>query len=108
MSKKKNIRDQTIEPRVSRFAWIVWTAFIVLYLAMNAFFVFGVEKHTAEILVSWGIGLPILTNLIWWVISFRLRNRIQRWWAFGICTAVVVGLAGFLSMLAIAQMQAPV
>jgi len=108
MSKKDQAGVRTNEPRVVRIAWVVWGIFIALYLAMNAFFIFGIEKPTPEILVSWGIGLPILTNLVWWVISFRLRNRIERWWAFGICTAVLVGLAGFLAMLAIAQMASAV
>ena len=105
MSKRNQNETLISEKRVSRIAWIVWAVFIAAYLAMNALFIFGGRKPTPEILLGWGIGLPILTNLCWWGIAFRLRHRIRVWWAFGICTAAVVGIAGFLSMLAISQMM---
>ena len=88
-----------------KLVWTVWIVSIILYAAMNALAIHYSNLPGEKLLIGWGFVMPILLNFVWWVISFRMRFYFQKWWAFGICTTVFVGLAGFLSMLAIAQMM---
>ncbi len=79
--------------------WVVWGIVMVIYTAMNGFFLTRGEAMKMEAILGWGIIMPILTNLVWWAIAFRFRTYFQRWWIFGITTAVFVGVTGFLTML---------
>lgn len=89
-----------------KFVWVVWGVCMVIYAGMNALAIYKSGIPGEKLLIGWGFVMPILMNFVWWVIAYRMRFYFQDWWAFGICTAVFVGLAGFLSMLAIAQSMA--
>ena len=92
------------EPRVIRTAWTVWAVFLACYLAINAFAVISESVDQEKAMIGFGIVMPILSNLVWWLISFRLRFRMRNWWLIGIVNAVIVGLAGFGTMLLIASL----
>ena len=91
------------DPKVIKTAWIVWGIFLACYLAFNAVAIFSKAIDQEKAMIGFGIVMPILSNLVWWLISFRLRYRMGRWWAIGIVNAVVVGLAGFGTMVLIAS-----
>ncbi|NNE92430.1 MAG: hypothetical protein HKN23_12345 [Verrucomicrobiales bacterium] len=91
-----------------RVIWIVWAVVMAVYGVMNFISVRSHEKPDETTLLGWGIAMPVLTNLVWWMIAFRTRRFLgNRWWAVGIATAIAVGLAGLLSMIALAQSAAP-
>ena len=89
-----------------KLVWTIWGICMAIYAGMNALAIFNTEIPSEKLLIGWGFVMPILMNFVWWAISFRMRSYFQKWWVFGICTAVFAGFAGFLSMLAIAQMSA--
>ena len=89
-----------------KLVWTIWVVCMTIYAGMNALAIFWSDLPSEKLLIGWGFVMPIIMNFVWWVIAFRMRVYFQQWWAFGICTALFVGLAGFLSMLAIAQMTA--
>ena len=86
--------------------WTIWIIVMVIYAVMNGIAVSRAEAPIdPKLIFGWGIIMPILTNLVWWAISFRLRIYFPKWWLFGILTAVFVGTAGFLTMLQISQIS---
>ena len=86
-----------------KLVWFVWIVCMAIYAGMNALAIFHSDIAHEMLLIGWGFIMPILLNFVWWVISYRMRFYFQKWWIFGICTALFVGVAGFLTMLAIAQ-----
>ena len=89
------------EPKVIKTAWTVWAVFLACYLATNAVAVFGNSIDREKAMIGFGVVMPILSNLVWWLIAFRLRFRMGNWWLIGIVNALIVGLAGFGTMLLI-------
>ena len=86
--------------------WTIWIIVMVIYAVMNGIAVSRAEAPIdPKLIFGWGIIMPILTNLVWWAISFRLRIYFPKWWLFGILTAVFVGAAGFLTMLMISRIS---
>ena len=96
------------DPKVIKTAWIVWSFFLAGYLAINAVAVFSDAIDREKAMIGFGIVMPILSNLVWWLICFRLRFRFKNWWSIGIVNAVVVGLAGFGTMWLIASLMSRV
>lgn len=91
------------DPRAVKVAWTIWTIFVVAYLVMNTYLVKSNTLETEKLVTGMGIAMPIICNLAWWAVGFRLRLRINHWWAFGFLTSLVVGVAGFMTMWAVAK-----
>ena len=61
--------------------WTVWVVVMTIYSVMNALALRKVEAPIdPNILFGWGIIMPVLTNLVWWAIAFRMRVYFQKWW----------------------------
>lgn len=95
------------DPKSVKVAWSVWGCFIVFYLAMNYYFVSSETQPVEKVISGFGIAMPIISNLAWWAVGFRLRHRINHWWAFGFLTAVIAGIAGFMTLWTIAKSNQP-
>ena len=91
------------DSKAVKTAWTVWGIFVIAYLAMNIYVLNSETLPKENIVPGFGLGMPIICNLSWWAIGFRLRYRIHHWWIFGIATTLVVGIAGFLTMLTVAR-----
>ena len=93
-----------METPKAKTVWIIWAVVMALYSAMNYFMIRPgyvlVPPPDQLTILGWAIVMPILTNLVWWIIAFRLRFYFPKnWWAFGIVTTFFVGIAGLLTMI---------
>jgi hypothetical protein len=91
------------DPKAVKAAWTVWGIFIAGYLVLNWYFVKSESLPMEKLVLGFGIAMPIISNLAWWAVGFRLRFRISYWWAFGILTALILGIAGFFTMWSVAK-----
>jgi phage shock protein PspC (stress-responsive transcriptional regulator) len=91
------------DPKAVKVAWIVWGVFIAAYLASNLYFLKSETMPLEKVVLGFGIAMPIISNLAWWAVGFRLRFRISYWWAFGFLTAFILGISGFATMWAVAK-----
>ncbi len=95
------------DQRAVKIAWMVWGTFVVAYLALNFFCLNSSTISKEKVVLGFGIAMPIISNLAWWAVGFRLRFRINHWWAFGFLTSIVLGLAGVFTMWTIAKSAQP-
>lgn len=91
------------DPKAVKTAWTVWGVFIIGYLVMNVYVVKNDILEVEKLITGFGIAMPIICNLAWWAVGFRLRFRINHWWAFGFLTSLIVGVAGFMTMWTVAK-----
>ena len=83
--------------------WTVWVIVMVIYAVINTLSVLKQDSPNPTILFGWGIIMPVLTNLAWWAIAFRMRFYFPIWWIWGIATTPVVAVAGFLTMVVLTK-----
>ena len=95
------------DPKAVKVAWTVWGVFIVAYLASNWYFLKSGTMPLEKVVLGFGIAMPIVSNLAWWAVGFRLRFRINHWWAFGLLTAITLGISGFATMWTVVKSNPP-
>ncbi|MDA7673431.1 hypothetical protein OAK81_01720 [Verrucomicrobiales bacterium] len=79
--------------------WIAWGVFTLIYLTLNALGLFlkpGVPGMAS--ILGWGIIMPILMIVSWWLVASGNRGEIGKWWLLGILSTAMFATAGILSV----------
>ena len=79
--------------------WIVWSLSLLIYLALNAVAVLlksGVPGMAT--MIGWGIVMPIVMTIGWWVVASVNRRDISKWWLMGILSTAICATAGIVTV----------